>query len=148
MKDELGTILDAYHTPPLTLDLKKLPKDAPEMAVIAHEYAKGKAEDELKLKLARVVIDCEYDGLYKHVEVNMRGVNGNSLVILGTIKKALKQAGADSFQIQVFMSRAMSDDYQHLLKTCSKWVTIVDRKIETQHAGSAFAAFNSQEEDK
>lgn len=142
MRDELGTILDAYKTPPLTLDLKKLPKDAPEMAVIAHEYAKGKAEDELKLKLAKVVLAAEYDGLYKHVEVNMRGVNGNTMVILGTIKRALKRAGAKPFHVQVFMHRAMSGDYEHVLKTCAKWVTIVDRRIEEHHAGSAFTAFN------
>jgi hypothetical protein len=145
MKDDLGTILDALHTKPLHLDLKKLPRDANPLMVLAHEAAKVDAYDDFKLKLAKVVVDCEYDGLYKHVEVNMRGVNGNVFMILGTVKRALQKAKADPYHVEVFMHRAMSGNYEHALSTCSKWVTIVDRRVE-QCALKAFKQLPKEED--
>ena len=138
MKDDLGTILHAVHTAPLHLDLKKLRPDACAMEVIAHEVAKVDAEEEFKLKLAQVVLAAEYDGAYKHVEVNMRGIDGNAFMILGTVKKVLNKAGAPKFHVEVFMHRAKEGDYQHLLATCTKWVTIVDQPIHGRAAADAF----------
>jgi hypothetical protein len=139
MINDLGTMIDAIQTRKLHLDLKKIDKDAPEMAVIAHEYAKGLAEDEFKLKFAQAVLALEYDGEFKHVEVNMRGVNGNVFMILGTIKRAISRAGASPFQVQVFMHRAMhGGDYEYVLGLCAKVVTIVDRPVNR----CAAAVFN------
>ena len=138
MKNDLGTMIDALQTPKLHLDLKKLPPGATDREVIAQEYAKGIAEDEFKGKMARVVVDCEFDGLFKHVDVNMRGVNGNVFMILGVVKRALQKAKATPFQISVFMHRAKSGDYDHALSTCSKWVNIVDRAVRLNSAISAF----------
>lgn len=129
MINDLATIIDAIQTTPLHLDLEVLPKDAPEMAVIAHEYAKGKAEDAFKLKYAKAILALEYDGLYKHVKVNMRGVNGNVFMILGVVKKALQRAGASPFHVRVFMHRAMEGTYEDACGICAKIVTIIDRPI-------------------
>ncbi len=137
MINDLATIIDAIQTTPLHLDLKVLPEGACEMAVIAHEYAKGKAEDEFKLDYAKAVLALEYNGLYKHVEVNMRGVNGNVFMVLGTVKKALQRAGAEKFHVQVFMHRAMDGTYEDALGICAKVVTIVDRPVN-RCAASAF----------
>lgn len=135
--DDLATIIDAIQTRPLTLDLKKLRKEACAMEVIAHEVAKVDAEDQFKLDYAKAILAGEYDGAYKHVKVNMRGVNGNVFMILGTVKKALGRAGVDPFHILVFMHRAQEGTYKDALATCAKWVTITDRQVE-RCAASAF----------
>ena len=142
--DDLATKIDFMQTPRLHLGIEKLDSDAPEMAVIAHEYAVAKAEDEFKLKLAKAVLATDYDGLYKHVKVNMRGVNGNVFQVLGTVKRALQRAGATPFHVQVFYHRAMQGTYEDALKTCAMWVTIVDENVE-RCAASAFE--NLGEED-
>jgi hypothetical protein len=135
--DDMATKLNAIKTAPLHLDIEKLRPDACAMEVIAHEAAKADAEDRFKLDLAKCVVDCEFDGIFKHVEVNMRGVNGNVFMILGTVKRALSRAGATPFQLSVFIHRAQSGDYEHALSTCAKWVTIVDKPIN-RCAASAF----------
>ena len=59
--------------------------------------------------------------LHPEIEVQLSGQDGNAFAILGSVSKALKAAGIDSAD---FMADAMSGDYDHLLQTCLKWVTV------------------------
>ena len=61
---------------------------------------------------------------YSHVVVNLHGVNGNAIVVAGTVRKALKKAGAPPEVCQVFWDEALSGDYDHVIQTCMDWVTI------------------------
>jgi hypothetical protein len=109
------------------------------MERIAEEVDYADKTEELKNTALRVLADVQIDGLYKHVRVNMRGVDGNVFNILGTMISALRKAGAPDLHIQVFKSWCCSGDYQHVLRTCAEWVTIVD---EPRNDMSALGAFN------
>lgn len=76
---------------------------------------------------------------WKHVVVNMRGVNGNTMVIVGTVKQALKKAGATPMDLYLFVGNALSHDYEHALATVCQWVTITDE--EPKPRGDAWDAF-------
>ena len=85
---------------------------------------------------------------FKHVVVNMRGVNGNTLVILGTVKQALKKAGATPMELFLFMGNAMSHDYEHALATVCQWVTVTDQAPEsTSDAWSAMVRIASKNKE-
>jgi len=115
MKDNLGLILDAYKTPsPFG---KEGPNDMETIALAIHDPGDK----------------------FKHVVVNMRGVNGNTLVILGTVKQALKRAGATPMELYLFMGNALAHDYEHALATVCQWVTISD--VDPKPEKDAFQAF-------
>jgi hypothetical protein len=67
---------------------------------------------------------------FKHVVVNMRGLSGNALVIVGTVMKALARAGATSTERWIFRGNALSNNYEHVLATVVQWVTVVDEEPE------------------
>jgi hypothetical protein len=115
MKDNLGLILDALRTPsPFGEDG---PNEMETLAIAAHDPGTK----------------------FKHVVVNMRGVNGNTMVILGVVKRALKSAGATPMELSLFLGNAMSGDYEHALATVVKWVTVSDK--ENQPRRDAWDAF-------
>lgn len=58
------------------------------------------------------------------IHVPLTGTDGNAFAILGTMQKALRKAGATQDQIDEFMDEAMSDDYDHLLRTCMEYANI------------------------
>ncbi len=61
---------------------------------------------------------------YPDVEVQLTGEDGNAFFIIGRVSKALKRAGATAEQVKEFTTDAMSGDYDHVLQTCMKWVSI------------------------
>jgi len=67
---------------------------------------------------------------FKHVVVNMRGVSGNTLVIIGTVMKALARAGATPMELFLFKLNALSNNYEHALATVCEWVTVTDEEIK------------------
>lgn len=79
-------------------------------------------------------------GDYKHVVVNMFGVDGNAFSILGRVSATVKAAGVPQEAIDVFMDEAMSDDYEHLLKTTKRCFTVVNIRPR-ERASSAASAF-------
>jgi hypothetical protein len=62
---------------------------------------------------------------YPNISVSLIGGDGNAFVILGTVKKCLKRGGVSHNDIETFMSEAMGGNYDHLLQTVMKWVTVV-----------------------
>jgi len=60
---------------------------------------------------------------YPEIEVNLIGRDGNAFAILGEVSKALRKAGHNN-EIDAFMKEATSGDYNHLLRTSMKWVTV------------------------
>ncbi len=57
------------------------------------------------------------------VVVQLTGEDGNAFAILGTVRRALRQAGHGD-DVDEFFAEATSGDYQHLLWTCMRWVTV------------------------
>lgn len=61
---------------------------------------------------------------YPGVQVILVGRNGNALAIIGAVVKALKREGLPAEEVEAFRVEALSGDYDHLLRTCTKWVTV------------------------
>ena len=57
------------------------------------------------------------------VTVEMRGPSGNAWAVMGNVVSALKRAGKASLKDE-YMKRAMSGDYENLLKVSGEYVRI------------------------
>ena len=79
---------------------------------------------------------------FKHVIVNLWGVDGNSFIIMGVVKQALQRAGCPHLKISFFLSQCMSGDYENLLAVCNEWVTLVHHEPE-EPRGTAWEAFRN-----
>jgi hypothetical protein len=58
------------------------------------------------------------------IPVELTGLDGNAFAILGRIRTAMKKAGVPQQEINEFFEEAMSEDYDHLLRTAAKWVNV------------------------
>ena len=56
--------------------------------------------------------------------VTLVGEDGNAFAIMGSVKKALRQAGADQEYINRYLNAATSGDYDHLLVVSMKYVDV------------------------
>jgi hypothetical protein len=61
--------------------------------------------------------------LYPHVEVQLSGRDGNAFAILGVVQGALRRQVGET-EASVFYEEATSGDYDHLLQTAMRWVTV------------------------
>jgi len=50
--------------------------------------------------------------------------DGNAFFIIGTVSKALRNAGVSKDEIESFQSQATLGDYRHLLSTVMEWVEV------------------------
>lgn len=58
------------------------------------------------------------------IEVDLSGPQGNAFYLLGKVTSELKSAGVSKEEQDNFNDDATSDDYDHLLKVVSQWVTL------------------------
>ncbi|WP_296203920.1 hypothetical protein [uncultured Hyphomicrobium sp.] len=61
---------------------------------------------------------------YPDITVELTGSDGNAFAVLGKVRKALRQAGLRDDEIKKFSDEAMAGDYDHLLRTCMRWVNV------------------------
>lgn len=61
---------------------------------------------------------------YPDVEVQLVGQDGNAGAIMGRVSDALRRAGVSNEEIGEFRTECISGDYDHLLRTCMKWVSV------------------------
>lgn len=61
---------------------------------------------------------------YPDIEVQLTGIDVNAFVIIGTVRRRLREAGVSREEIQQFCDEAMSGDYDYLLRTCMRWVAV------------------------
>ncbi len=59
-----------------------------------------------------------------NLEVQLSGHDGNAFSIIGTVARALRQAGAKKEELDEFRKEALSGDYDNMLQTCMKWVNV------------------------
>lgn len=57
-------------------------------------------------------------------EVQLSGEDGNAMMIMGRVSRALKRAGATPEEVKEFYDEAMSGDYDNVIRTAAKWVEI------------------------
>lgn len=70
--------------------------------------------------------DDEYvpEAIYPEIEVQLTGTDGNAGALMGEVAQALRHHRVDPLDIQEFRVECLSGDYNHLLTTCMKWVTV------------------------
>lgn len=78
---------------------------------------------------------------YKHVVVNMFGVDGNAFSIMGVVTGALRKDGAPQEVIGAFLDLAMQGTYEELLQACKQVVTVVCIRPPS-YRQDALSAFN------
>lgn len=61
---------------------------------------------------------------FPHVEVQLSGTDGNAFVLIGTVRRALRRAGVPAADIDAFANEAMSGNYDHVLQTIMRTVTV------------------------
>lgn len=68
------------------------------------------------------IFDKGSEPLFPNVKVRLVGEDGNAFAIIGRVSGAMRREGIDSDVIDTFIEECMSDDYNHLLRTCMKYV--------------------------
>lgn len=61
---------------------------------------------------------------YPNIKVKLVGKDGNALLILGLVVGALRMGGVSEEERKEFMTEAMKGNYDHLLQTALKTVTV------------------------
>ena len=61
---------------------------------------------------------------YPEVAVQFSGEDGNAFAIMARVTGAMRRAGIDKAERDVFMKEAMAGDYDNLLQVCMKWVEV------------------------
>lgn len=56
--------------------------------------------------------------------VRLSGEDGNTGAIMGRVARALKQAGATQDEIMQYRDETLSGDYENVLQTAMRWVTV------------------------
>ena len=59
-----------------------------------------------------------------NVKVQLSGNDGNAFSVMGTVKQALKKAGASKEEIDQYLADSMSGDYDNLLRVAMDWVKV------------------------
>jgi hypothetical protein len=58
------------------------------------------------------------------ITVQLVGEDGNAFAIIGRVQRALRQAGIAAEEVAEFRAEATAGDYDHLLATCLRWVSV------------------------
>jgi hypothetical protein len=61
---------------------------------------------------------------YPEIKVQLVGLDGNAYSIMGRVSAALKEAGVSKEEIDEYYAESTSGDYDHLLQTAIKWVSV------------------------
>lgn len=61
---------------------------------------------------------------HPEVTVQLVGQDGNAFAILGRVGGALRRAGLPPGEVTDFHNEATAGDYDHLLQTIMRWVTV------------------------
>ena len=56
--------------------------------------------------------------------VQLTGNDGNAFAIMGSVRSALRRAGATKEQIDEYSNASMSGDYDNLLRVACEWVEV------------------------
>ena len=59
------------------------------------------------------------------IEVQLTGEDGNAMSIMSSVGRALLRNGVPKEEVDIFYAEAMSSDYDHLLRTASRWVEVL-----------------------
>lgn len=61
---------------------------------------------------------------YPHINVKLSNTDGNAFSVLGKVSSALRRNKVSEEVVNDFMKEATSGDYDHVLQTCFKYVSV------------------------
>ena len=61
---------------------------------------------------------------YGNLTVQLAGQDGNAFAIMAKVSGALRKGGVPNEEVEAYLSESMSGDYDNLLRTAMKWVTV------------------------
>jgi len=61
---------------------------------------------------------------FVNVTVQLTGQDGNAMSIIARVRRALLDGGASHEDAKAFTERAMSGDYDNLLRVCMEYVNV------------------------
>lgn len=64
------------------------------------------------------------DVKHPEVEVQLTGEDGNAMFVIGRVSKELRRAKVPRTEITEFVEEATSGDYDNVLATAMRWVTV------------------------
>ena len=64
------------------------------------------------------------DVKYPNIEVELVGGDGNAMVIMAKVARALRRAGVPQTEVDAYMAESMSGDYNNVLTTAMRWVDV------------------------
>lgn len=62
---------------------------------------------------------------FPEIECQLTGRDGNAFAIIASVERALRSGRVDRDVIAEFRTEATSGDYDHLLRTAMRWVTVL-----------------------
>lgn len=64
------------------------------------------------------------DVKYPQIEVQLSGLDGNAFTLMNAVSKQLRRHGVGAEEVDAFYAEATSGDYDRLLQTCQRWVSV------------------------
>jgi len=61
---------------------------------------------------------------YPHIHLQLTGTDGNALAVVGAVRAVLKGAGVPADEVKDFTDEALSGDYDNVLATAQRWVSV------------------------
>jgi len=61
---------------------------------------------------------------YPAIKAKLIGQDGNAFAIIATVKQSLRKGNVPQNDIDEFVVEAMSGDYNNVIVTAMKWVTV------------------------
>lgn len=61
---------------------------------------------------------------YPEIEVQLSGEDGNAMAIMARVTSALRRAGVSQEERDAYYDESTSGDYDNLLATAMRWVTV------------------------
>lgn len=65
------------------------------------------------------------DVKYPKIEVRLTGIDSNAFSVMGAVQAGLRRGGVSRREQDAFRDEAMAGDYDALLRTCMRWVTVL-----------------------
>lgn len=62
---------------------------------------------------------------HPEIEVKLVGTDGNAFAVLSAVQRALRRSEVSEEEQKEFAREATSGDYDHLLSTVMRWVTVL-----------------------
>lgn len=61
---------------------------------------------------------------HSDIEVQLTGNDGNAAAMIAAVRVALRRARVSHEEVMEFSREATSGDYDNVLQTCMRWVTV------------------------